>query len=345
MNRTARRSRGASNRIASTVPSIAAPTTNPPSSAAAALSGWPSISVARRSRSGLGQRLAEQRVAGDEPGHRRRRRRAEPARERDLVAHLDPPADALAASRRGPRAGRPRCPGRSGSRGPRSARPRPRPRPSSSISPRLQPRTSTSTRFVSPSATAEAVVARAEVGARRRHLDGHPAAVELGQPVRHHPSATATEPHASARASMTAPAPAGASAVAGSLRPLPVRTQTTSASARNRRRAAATFVTPATLVADDGSQKIPSSRGEAPVRGEDLVVRHRLDQAAALVAGRDRLRPGRGVADPDRRRDRVRAARPAGRGRAARRRRPGSRTSAAASRRCPAAAYSQKPAQ
>ena len=41
------------------------------------------------------QRSAEQRVRGHDTGHGRRRRRAETSAHRDLVAHLDAPADAL----------------------------------------------------------------------------------------------------------------------------------------------------------------------------------------------------------------------------------------------------------
>ena len=44
---------------------------------------------------GRGQRLAEEAVARHEPGDRRRGRRPEAARQRDLVAHVDPPSDAL----------------------------------------------------------------------------------------------------------------------------------------------------------------------------------------------------------------------------------------------------------
>ena len=44
--------------------------------------------------------------------------------------------------------------------------------------------------------------------------------------------------------------------------------------------------------------------GEHPVRGEDLLVGHRLDQPTGLVAGGDRQLPRRRVADPDRRGDR-----------------------------------------
>ena len=52
---TSLRSRGASNRMASTpsVPSAAADTTKPPRSAAAALSGWPSMAQAMRSSSAV----------------------------------------------------------------------------------------------------------------------------------------------------------------------------------------------------------------------------------------------------------------------------------------------------
>ena len=47
-----------------------------------------------------------ERVAGDEPGDRRRRRRAEAARQRDLVVHRDPPADAVGQLAAGRREGR-----------------------------------------------------------------------------------------------------------------------------------------------------------------------------------------------------------------------------------------------
>ena len=78
---------------------------------------------------GARQRLAEERVAGDEPGDRRRRRRSEPARERESRCASRSASRRPRASRRGPREARPRSPGRSGSRGPGSARPRPRPGP------------------------------------------------------------------------------------------------------------------------------------------------------------------------------------------------------------------------
>ena len=47
------------------------------------------------------------------------------------------------------------------------------------------------------------------------------------------------------------------------------------------------------------------ARREQPVRREDLVVRHRREPAVRLVTRRDRLRPRRGRADPDRGRDRL----------------------------------------
>ena len=156
-------------------PSIAALTTNPPSSAAAALSGWPSIAVARRSRSGL--------VSGSP-------RSALPATSPATVAAADDPRPrasgiSLCISIRQPTPSgiSPRTSRSAASipwtqRFSRSAGSSPSPSPStvSSISPRLQPRTSTSTRFVRPERDREAVVAGAEVRARCRHLDDRPAA-------------------------------------------------------------------------------------------------------------------------------------------------------------------------
>ena len=331
MNSTARRSRGASNRRASTSPSIAALTTNPPRSAAAALSGWPSISVREAEQVRAGQRLAEERVAGDEPGDRRRGRRPETARQRDLVVHLDPPADAfrdlaadlaqggldaldaavlailrqlvlaLALDAQLDLAAAPAADldldrgssARARRRGSRSRRRDSRSTPG--------PRRSPAGRRARPASSSPSEGHRDRPD-RRFRLEHRPGAGRRSRPSR--------DPSARCRSGR--------------------RRRAHRAGCRRARRPC---VTPATLVADDGSQKIPSSLREAPVGGEDLVVRHRLDQAAALVAGGDRLRPRRRIADPDRRRDRVRLARPAGRGRAARRRRPGSRTSAAASRR------------
>src|SRR5204862_65413 len=107
-----------------------------------------------------------------------------------------------------------------------------------------------------PERHAETVVAGPEVGARRGHLDGHPAAVELGEPVRHHPRASATPPTVGS-ASITCRSAAIRSAVEGSFRPVPVRTQTTVSSAAITPLRAARAM-PATPAADDGSQKIPS---------------------------------------------------------------------------------------
>ena len=74
----------------------------------------------------------------------------------------------------------------------------PSPSTVSSISPRLQPRTSTSTRLVSAERHAEAVVPGAEIGRDAGTSTRDPAAVELGQPVVDHAvraaSATATAP-------------------------------------------------------------------------------------------------------------------------------------------------------
>ena len=60
---------------------------------------------------------------------------------------------------------------------------------------------------------------------------------------------------------------------------------------------------PATEAADAGSTKTPSLAGEQPVGREDLAVGDRLDRAAGLVARRERLLPGGGVADADGGRD------------------------------------------
>ena len=89
-------------------------------------------------------------------------------------------------SRRGPRAAPPRCPGCSGSSRSAVSSFAPSPSTVSSISPRLQPRTSTSTRLRQPEGEREAVVAGAEVRARRRNVDRDAAAVQLREPVRHH---------------------------------------------------------------------------------------------------------------------------------------------------------------
>ena len=173
MNRTARRSRGASNRIASTPSrSVAALTDEPAEQRGRRVVGWPSIS---RREARAGRRVVSgspsERVARDQAGDRRRGRRPEAARERDRVVHLDPPADACAAARRGPPRGPPRAP-----RTNRLSR-------SSGSSPSPSPSTVELDLAAAPAADleldpvgqlereAQAVVAGAEVGRRRRHLD------------------------------------------------------------------------------------------------------------------------------------------------------------------------------
>ena len=94
MNSTARRSRGASIRMASMPSAVAADATNPPRSAAAALSGWPSMPAAIRScvfvssgppSSAFAATMPPTVAAAED----------EATRDRDLVMHVDPPADAL----------------------------------------------------------------------------------------------------------------------------------------------------------------------------------------------------------------------------------------------------------
>ena len=153
MNRTARRSRGASNRSASTPSGVAADTTNPPSRRPPRCPGDPRS----RSRAGAGPAAASGSPASALPATSPPTvAAADDPRPRASGISLriaDPPADALRAARRGSArsaASRPRT-----KRFSRSSVSSLRPSPStvSSISPRLQPRTSTSIRLVSASAT------------------------------------------------------------------------------------------------------------------------------------------------------------------------------------------------
>src|SRR5262249_28923848 len=113
----------------------------------------------------------------------------------------------------------------------------------------------------------EAVVTGAEVGDRRGDLNDDAAPDRRRA---HHPTTRRTAA-ASAVASTTLPI-AVRSAVSGSFSPAPVKTQTTSRSGASTPRRAS-FVTPATLAADDGSQKTPSmARLEYAVRISSSVT-------------------------------------------------------------------------
>ena len=299
MYSTQRRSRGTSNRSASTVSPNAVLTTNPPSRAAPTLSGWPSIAAAILSMSG-GARLPSASAfaatmpatvaAADEPsprsngirlrivdppadalgdlaaeGHERRLEGCDEA----VVAVLGQLVDALAVDVELDLAAAPA--------------------PDLDLDPVDQ-----------VEGHAQAVIARPEVRGRRGDFHGDPAPVELGQPVRDHPSAAARyQPTRRRSASVVGRHRGcrrpGSPRCAGSFRPLPVRTQTTVASGARSSPAAASAGCPARLAADDGSQKTPSCRGEVAVGGQDLVVGDGLDPAAGLVAGRDRLRPAAGL--------------------------------------------------
>ena len=134
---------------------------------------------------GARERLAEQRVAGDDAGDRGRGRRAEAPVQRDLVVHDDPPADA----------------GRQLAAGGLQRRLETSHEPVVAVLGELVPTLPLDGQLDLAAAPAadleldrvgqrqrhpEAVVAGAEVGRRRRHLDRDLAAVELGEPVRDH---------------------------------------------------------------------------------------------------------------------------------------------------------------
>ena len=265
MNRTARRSRGRvePDRPRHALAEVGADTTKPPSSAAAALSGWPSI-VARRGRSSSAVVSASPASAlpASDAADRRRRGRPEAARQRDPVVHRDPPADARRAARREPHgraASRPRdeavvavrASARRRPRRRRSARSRrgSRPGPRRSIrlvmsrargrgsrsrrrGSRTTPGTSTVTRRPSSSASQLARALSPTSRARRR------------------PSRRSARPRGTRRdlalgRRRVLEAVAGQDAHDGRV-------------AGRARRPRAALVTPATLAADDGSQKMPS---------------------------------------------------------------------------------------
>jgi hypothetical protein len=142
---------------------------------------------------GARERLAKERVARDEAPHGRRRRRPKPSRQRNRVPHLHPPPDALRdlaadlAQRRldtldtavlavGRQLARPLAVHREFDLAPAPAA-------DLDLDPVRQ-----------PEGDGQTVVARAEVRTRCRDLDLDPSPIELGQPVRHHPSATVTDP-------------------------------------------------------------------------------------------------------------------------------------------------------
>ena len=162
-----------------------------------------------------GERLAEQGVAGQDAADRRGGRRAEAARERDLVVHLDPPADAL----------RQRAADLSQDRFETQHEPV-RPVPGEffgalAVDRQLDRAAAPAADFeIDPvedrERQAKAVVARPEIGRRRRHLDRDPPAVEFGEPVHHQPRAAAM-PSADDGASRIGGTIV--SAVCGSLRP------------------------------------------------------------------------------------------------------------------------------
>ena len=341
MKRIVRRSRGMSKRIAVGGSPWAA-IVKPPRSAAAALSGWPSSSVARASARSTPQRLPRQRRARQQPADRGRRRRPEAAGQRDPVAHLDPPAQLARPRRRGPPPGRARGRPRRRSSGPRAARRRPRPPPRSRrrrrAGPGTPPRRGRRSRGRRRGSRSRRRGWRSWPGPRRRssarpgRRSGSSTSVSLHRrrTAAARPRPTHRHPSASMTAGSVASASSGGSTrrapLSGSFRPCPVSTQTTvrvgvepplgaqlpdAGQARRRGR-----------LAEDAGQP-----DDVPVGGEDLVVGHRLDQAAALVAGGGRLLPRRRVADPDRGRERLRVLDRVARPRSARRRRPGSPTS------------------
>src|SRR4051812_39331233 len=201
------------------------------------------------------QAFPGERIAGHEAADRRRRRRPQTARQRDRVAHLDAPADAL-----------------------RDLAPRQLERGLETAHEPVLPAVRELVRALAvdrqldrPTAPAadldldpvheverdtEAVVPGAEVRGRARDVHGDPCPVQLREPVRHHPSARATS--ASVGSASSSSTRDSRSAVAGSLSPFPVRTHTTTASGSSSFCRAARDP-PATLAADDGSQKTPSS--------------------------------------------------------------------------------------
>ncbi len=306
MKTTQRRSRGTSNRPLSTEPSMAALTTSPPSRAAAALSGCPSISVASSSIRRWLETFAGEHVAGHDPGHGRRGRRPETAGQRDPVAHRDPPADAV-----GERSAQ-LDQGRLEPRTNRLSR-------SSLSSPTPSPSTSSSIRRRSSSGP-PARSGRSGPGpgpgsrSRRRGSPWWPAPPPPSGARRARPasswSASGYQPRAVTTAPVVAAAsmnpPAWASAVVGSLSPLPVRTQTTwpprqTEPALGRQPPDAGQPGRRRRLAEDALVA-----GDVAIGLEDLVVGDRLDPTARFVAGGDRLRPAGRVADPDRRGDRLR---------------------------------------
>ena len=199
MNSIARRSRGASNRMAST-PSGPAARHDEPAEQGGRGVVRVALDVGRDAEQlGRGQDLAGEGVAGQHAAHGRGRGRAQAARQRDPVVHDDPPADALVqvaaggAQRRLEAAhevvvvvGRQLALALAVDGQVDLA---PAPDPDLELD-----------RVGHGEGQSQAVVAGAEVGRRGRHLDRDPAAVELGEPTCVHrplpyqPSATATEP-------------------------------------------------------------------------------------------------------------------------------------------------------
>ena len=296
--------------MASTPSSVAADTTNPPSSDAAALSGWPSMSTGDAQHLRGRERLAGERVAGQHATDGRGRRRPEAARQRDLVVHRDPPADAVRQLAAGRLEGR--------------------------LETAHEPVLAVLGQLVATFALdgqldlaaapdadleldpvdqrhrqAEAVVAGTEVGGRGGHLDRDPAAVAFREPVAGHlapyqPSATAT-----------APTVGWASRNGGTWRSASRRVLEAVAGqdAHDGRigvdlAGLGRLHDPGDACRRRGLAEDALEARERPVGGQDLLVGHGADPAARAVACLDRLGPRGRIADPDRGRDGLRVLDP-----------------------------------